>query len=472
MTTSINFPLVMTSAGPQPTAPTDILNTLLTTVAATNPGYTANLPGSLIEDISSTDVAAIALCNQAMIDLVNSVSPTAANPFLLNQLGTLYGVSRGTASNTSVYVVFTGPAGFGIPVGFTVSDGTYQYVVQDGGVVGTGNVTLPLYCVATKSGTWAVPAYSVTQLITSVPTAITLSATNPAAGLPSSAAETDAQYRAVVVQAGLAASQGMATYLKTLLNAVPGVQQRLVSVRQQSPGWEVICGGGDPYQVAYAIYSALFDVSVLVGSVMSISGFTNANPGVVTTTLNHGLTTGAVVTVAGSTVSAWNGSYTITVIDQKTFSVGVNTSSFTTYVSGGVVTPNPRNLSATIIDYPDTYTIPFVNPPQQSVTMTVTWNTSVSSFTQQAAVTQLGAAALIAYVNAIPVGAPMNLFELQVVFQNAIASLIPPALLTRMVFAVDINGIGVSPSSGTGIIAGDPESYFQAAVGSVTVTQG
>ena len=64
------LPVVLTPAGMQPTAPAVILQWLIglvttgqdqygNTIANPVPGYTANLPGSLIEDISSTDVAAI-----------------------------------------------------------------------------------------------------------------------------------------------------------------------------------------------------------------------------------------------------------------------------------------------------------------------------------------------------------------------------------------------------------------------------
>jgi len=463
----------MTQAGAQPTPPATILSTLIANVQAQDPGYTANLPGSLIEDISSTDVAAISLIDQYRVALINSLTPYGANEFLLNQLGQIYGVQLGQGSNTSVYVVFSGTPGFVIAQGFTVSDGSYQYTVQDGGIVGTGGASVPLYCLATVSGTWAIPASTVTQLITSVPSSISLSVTNPLAGTPGASNQTEEDYRAQVLQAGKAGSQGMASYVKTLLGNVPGVQNRLVSILQDAAGWEIIVGGGDPYQVAYAIYSGLFDVSTLVGSVIQISGITNANPGVATTVLNHGLTSGNTISITGSTVTAWNVTgATCTVIDEKTFSYAVNTTGFSTYTGGGVLTPNNRNTSVTITDYPNTYTIPFVLPPQQAVTMTVTWNTSITSFTQQTAVAAQGGPALIAYVNAIPVGAPMNLFELQATFQAAVASVVPPAFLTRMVFAVSINGVGVSPSSGTGIIAGDPESYFQCAANAITITQG
>lgn len=470
----MTFPIVITTAGLQPTPPQTIRDTLVADVAAVNPGYTANLPGSLIEDVASTDVGAIILCDQAKVDLVNSLTPYGANAFLLNQLGQVYGVPQGTATNTSVYVVFSGPPGFVIAKGFTVSDGTYQYVIQDGGVIGSGSVSTNLFCLATIPGTWSVVANSVTQFITSVPSTITLTVTNPEAGTPGQGSQTEEDYRVQVLQAGLAASTGMSRYLKTLLENVSGVQPRLVSVRlNQISQWEIICGGGDPYQVAYAIYSAIFDVATLAGSVMAVSNITKANPGVVTAVLNHGLTTGQTATITGVVgMTGVNGvPYTITALTEKTFRIG-DTSGFSSYVSGGVVSPNPRNITVTITDYPDSYNIPFVNPPQQAVTMTVTWNTSIANFTQQAAVSALGGPALVNYVNSIAVGAPMNLFEMQTVFQAAISSVIPPAFLTRMVFAVAINGVPTAVDSGTGIIEGDNESYFEAAANAVTFAQG
>jgi hypothetical protein len=470
-----NLPTVMTSAGLQPQTPAALLAQLIALVAATNPGYTANLPASLVEDVSSTDVGALVICDQFRVELVNSLTPYGANPFLLTQLGNIYGVMLGQATNTSVFCVFTGPAGYVISQGFTVSDGTNQYTTPTGGVIGTGGTSLPIFFIATASGSWAVPIGTVTQIITSVPPQISLSVTNPLAGLPSTGTQSESDYRAAVLQAGKAASQGMPSFLKTLLGNVPGVQPRLVSVIQNpGGGWEVICGGGDSYQVAYAIFQALFDVSILVGSTMAIDAITNANPGKVTTVLNHGLTSGQVINIAGvvGMTGVNNTPLTITVVDEKNFTIGIDTTSSGSYVSGGVVTPNPRNISVNIINYPDVYVVPYVNPPQQTVTMTVTWNTTATNVVNPASIAQLAQQGIANYVNALPVGVPMNLFELQAAFQNAVAPLLPAQLLTRMVFAVSINGVGVSPSSGTGIIAGDPESYFSTTPSSIVVTQG
>lgn len=474
MSGSTSIPIVLGPAGMQPAAPADVQATLLANVAATNPGYTANLPGTLIEDISSTDVGAILLCDAALVELVNSITPFGANEFLLNQLGQIYGVTQGSSTNTTVYVVFAGSAGYVIPKGFIVSDGTYQYIVNDGGIIGSGGTTVPLYCVAALPGTWAVPAGTVTIVITSVPASVSLSVTNPLAGTPSTGAQSVESYRAQVLQAGLAASQGMARYLKTLLNQVAGVVPRLVSIIQSGTGWEILVGGtADPYQIAYAIWQGLFDTSNLVGSVMSVASISKASAAVVVTTLNHGYTTGNSVTITGALgMTGANGTWSVTVVDEKTFSIPYNSTSASTYTGGGVCAPNARNQSITITDYPDTYVIPFVVPPVQTVSISLTWNTNSTNSVSATSMASLGSVALVNYINSIPVGAPINLFELQAVFQLATASVLPTPFLTKMIFAVSINGILTSPyPANTGIISGDPESYFLTNVTQITITQ-
>lgn len=481
---NVDIPVVVTSAGPQPTPPAALLAALLASVSATNPGYTATLPGSLIEDISSTDVAALSTIDTARVEAINSISPYLANLFTLAQLGQIYlgpGEAPATPTNTSVYVEFTVafaqtslPApGYTIPVGFTVQDGTYQYVVQDGGVSdSSGNVTL--FCQATIAGVWTVPPNTVNQIVTSVPTGYTVTCTNPAAGVSGAIAETAEQYRARVLQAGQAVSQGLPTMLKTLVGLVSGVQQRLISMVQQSGGgWEVIVGGGDPYQVAGAIYDAMFDVSTLVGSVLTVTGITQASPGVVTFDKNHGYSNGQVFEINNVVgMTQINGlSLNATVVDEKTVSVGISTIGFSPYISGGVATPNLRNVTVNITDYPDDYSVTFVNPPQQTVTMSVAWNTTQANFASAAAVAQAVAPAMANYINSIYATQPINLIVAEQVFVTAVAGILEPSSISVLTFEVFINGILTAPQAGTQLVYGDPESYFSAASGGITVTQ-
>ena len=70
----------------------------------------------------------------------------------------------------------------------------------------------------------------------------------------------------------------------------------------------------------------------------SISGITQANPAVITCP-NHGANTGDLVSVSGVVgMTQINGvSYTVTVIDANTFSIGVSSLAWTAYASGGFV---------------------------------------------------------------------------------------------------------------------------------------
>jgi hypothetical protein len=477
-----DLPIVITSAGPQPQSPATILQTLIANVLATNPGFTATLPASLVEDLTSTSVAGIALADSFWVDLVNSLTVFGANPFLLNQLGQMFGVPLGLTTNTSVFVQFTGTPGFTISPGFTVSDGTNQYTVIDGGVVGTASigplgVTPLLFCVATQPGSFAVPSGTVQGIITSVPTTITLSVNNPSTGTPSTAAQTEQGYRADVNQAGLAASSGMTTMLKTALRNVSGVQTQLISVIivPNGGGYEILVGGGDPNQVGAAIIASGLDLNSIVGSTLAVSNATQANPCVITTDLNHGFATGQVIGIADVVgMTELNGTTpTITVINETSFSLnGVNSTGFPAFISGGVITPNFRNIPVSIVDFPDTYNIVYVNPPQQTVLVTLTWNTSSPNFVQATAVAQAAAPAISAYINSITVGQPLNVFQMQAAFVASVANILQPQQITRMVFEVTINGVAATPEEGTEVIAGDPESFFFTTPTSITVEQG
>ena len=94
------------------------------------------------------------------------------------------------------------------------------------------------------------------------------------------------------------------------------------------------------------------------------------------------------------------------------------------------------------------------------------------NYVSSTAVAQLGQPALSAYINCIYVGQPINVFEMQSVFQTAIQGIIPPQTLSRMVFTVAINGSVVTPTTGTGLIVGDPESYFSTSSPNITITKG
>ena len=391
------IPLIMTSAGAVAVSPATAQQTILTTVQATNPDYTSNLPGTLVEDILSTQVAGVVQCSQAQVDAINSVSPYGANAFVLAQLGAQFGIAQGLPSNTNAYVVFSGTAGYVIPAGFIVSDGSYQYIVQDGGIVGISGTSAPVYVVANQSGTWSVNANTITTVVSPIAPGYTLTVTNPTSGTPGTTAESVQSYRSRVTEAFQMTGQGVAGYLQTAISAVPGVQPRLVAINAVPGGWTVIAGGGDPYQVAYAIYTGVLDLSTLQGSQVS----------------------------------------------------------------------SVRNVTGSIGDYQNIYTITYVNPPQESVNVAATWATNLANFTNTEAVNQAGSVAIQNYVNSIQVGQPINLLDMTNAFQSALTGLMNLANLSSLTFVVEINGVVTTPTAGTQLVYGDPESYFYLTGGSV-----
>lgn len=397
-------PLNVSVAGAMPTPPATLNSDLIADVAATVPDYTANLPGTLIEDLSSTITAGMAQIDQARVDAVNAIAPASMSPYVLNQLGQSTGIPQGQATNTSAYVVFTGPVGYVIVPGFRVSDGTYQYAVQDGGVITSTGQSNPLFVVATQSGSWTPGENTITQLVTSVPSGITLTVTNPLAGTPGTGEQSVQSYRAQVIQSFSTIVQGVPTYIKTLLQNVQGVNARLVSVLQVTGGWEVLCSGGDPYAMAMAIYQGAADITRIIGS-----------------------------------------------------------------------TTSSLNVSVSLTDGTDVYAVTFVQPPAQTVTMSVTWNTTLANFTAASSVNQLGATALVNYINSIPVTQPLNELEMSAVFQNAVSSVLSSTDLTTLEFTIYLNGSTspTSPTAGTSIIPSPVlEGYWTAAANAVTVTQG
>ncbi len=475
----MTIPITMTASGPLVQDPGTINAAIIAAAQALVPDITTNLPASLIEDLSSTGTAIAVVCDQAVVDSINNLTPLAANLYTLNQLAAIYGVTQGSITNANVYVTFTGTVGFPIPVGFMVSDGTYQYTVQDGGIVGATGSSLPLYCVATISGTWAIPALTVTGIATSLPAGVTLTCTNASAGVPGQPVESADSFRARVLASGQSIVQGAPTSIKNAINAIPGVQSRLVSVAIGG-GFKVIVGGGDPYQVAGAIFRSAGDISALVGSVLSVSAmsYTGAGPWTwtVTTTQSHGLVVGNIITMTGINGLTGVNGVPVTVVTVPTaftftFTVtGVNLGG--SYTSGGIITPNPRNVIVAVPDYPDTYTITFVNPPMQAVTVGIVWNTNSLNFVSPVAISAAAIPAIVSYVNSIPVGQPINLLAMQTAFQVAVASLVTAAQLTHLVISVSINGTPTSPLAGTSIIPGDTESYFNTSSAAITLTQG
>ncbi|STW99498.1 ubiquitin-activating E1 FCCH domain-containing protein [Kluyvera ascorbata] len=458
-----DLPVIYDESGPVPQTAEELRAQIVSLATTMAPGITTELPGSLIEDMVSTSTGGAIVCDQARVDLLNSVGPLAANISLLNLLSQQYGVpGQKSEGLTTVPVSFTGPAGFAIPQGFLVSDGNYQYAVDDATIIPSSGTTSPVTCNATVSGVWAVPAGTVTNIATSLPADITLTCTNLTAGIPGSETETVPEFRARVWDAGMRTVQGYPGFIRTELNAVENIVARLTSVVQDGEHWVIMCGGGDIYSMAGAIYKAAGDISRLKGSSLNVTGISNASPGVVTTDLTHGFSSGQVARITGANgITGVNDvDLTVTVITPHTFSIGIDTSSSGAWTSGGEVTPNLRNQTVTINDWPDNYAIPFVTPLQQLVTITYQWRTEGVNYLTDATILSLVSTPTINYINGIYSGKPLNINTLKDVFLDAVNSTLNKDLFSVLNVVVTVNGTITDVDANTNIISGDPYSYW------------
>lgn len=439
------------------------------------PGLTTELPGSLVEDMASTATGALISVDQMRVDLINSVGPLSANLPMLTLLAQQYGVQfQKSAGETTVPVTFTGTPNFLIQQGFIVSDGTHQYATNEPVTIRSNGTSPVVTATGTITGSWPVPVGSVNTLITSIPNSITLAASNLTAGVAGADPETNAEFRARVWNAGMSTVQGEPDFIRATLNEVENIDPRQIAVVQGSAGWTVMAGGGDTVDMATAIFKSTGDITRLSGTTLNVTGISNANPGVISTDLTHGYSSGQVVRVTGAQgMSGINDiALTITVIDSHNFSIGIDTTASGTWTSGGVLTPNLRNLAVQINSWPDTYTIRFVQPLLQRVTVNFQWRSQSVNYISDAVLLSLSQDSVIRYINSIYAGRPINLNKLQDVWLSAINDTIDMSLITTLDIAIIVDGVLTPPDTNTDIISGDPYSYFYIAEDGVLVTGG
>lgn len=270
-----NFPVVITQQGLQPQTPANLSSQVQANATANSPGITLNLPASLISDMSGTVVGAVSVMDSAKVETVNSLTPYGCNTFALGQLGQLYlGQSQpGVATNTSVNVVFYVPSSIGwvIPNGFLITDGTYTYQIQVGGVIGSTGYSGTLTAIAVQAGAWSIPANTAFTAASSVPSTVAISSiTNALAGTPAGSAESWGSFRSRVLTAGLAACTSGPRLIKTFIGALLGAASNLIGVQAANGGIRVVVGGNaDVYQIAYAIFTAVGNPGSLQGSAVN-----------------------------------------------------------------------------------------------------------------------------------------------------------------------------------------------------------
>lgn len=467
MTVSFN------KSGPVPLTASEIRARIVRRATALSPGLTDDLPGSLIEDIVSTAVGGGLVCDSARIEAINAVGASTANEFVLTGLAAQYGIPpRADEGLTSVEVYFTGPPGFSVQRGFIVSGGGHQYAITASVICGEDGETEQVTALATSSGVWAVVPNTVTGLVTSVPKDIDLKVNNRAYGIPAAEAETRYDFRDRVWEAGMSSIEGIPKTVRTALSKVNNVNPRLVSMPQVDGKFVIMCGGGDYYEMAGAVFNSIGDFTRLVLTTLQIDSLSTGETTTVKTNMAHGFSTGSKVQL--NDVFGWddiNGkTYTATVLNPNMFTIDADSSGLS-WTGTGYVTPNVRNHLITVSDWPDEYKIPLVVPMEQDVKVNFQWRTDGTSYLNNETILSLIDFPVRDYINNIYAGNVINLNTLKEIFLDSTSGSINRDRFTYLRVTVTVDGSITEPDTDTDVVSGDRFSYFFADTGSVSVRE-
>jgi hypothetical protein len=254
--------VTLTSSGAQVTSYDEINQAVIQAATELSAGVAVDMPAELMSAIAQSTAYGIKQAADYYALATNTFSPYGVNEFMLLAQGAQSGFTLNEFNRTSVVVKFMGVNGVRIPRGSLVGDGTYSYQSSVDGVISGGYVEI--LCYATNDGSWAVPAATVTTVLTSFDGAYSITCTNLLEGTPAAGIETIPEYRARVLTALRVNTTATVSYLKSLLWAL-GIPQRLVSI-DSNITHVYVDETVDKFNVANAIWQSGVNIAVLAGT--------------------------------------------------------------------------------------------------------------------------------------------------------------------------------------------------------------
>lgn len=278
-------------------------------------------------------------------------------------------------------------------------------------------------------------------------TALAFEVINPVTGLPVVGGDgTDG----VVVTSG--ASTGTATLRSAdvALTAISGI----TSYRLQ------INGSGVSTAAAPVGNDGLYDITA--APTFTINAATNAGPIAITTTANHGLTTGDTVTITGVTGNtAANGTFVITVTGVTSFTLDGSTGNGA-YVSGGTVFPHIITIKKALVNESD-LEFEVLDPSANSNYIVLNHNVVPNGFGLRVSIVDARDATFFdaGWINALEslqavdcdILVPLPKQTISIIFQNALSHCLVMSNIRnkkeRVLFIGAINGL--TPDNLTGV---------------------
>lgn len=404
---SWNFPEVLTPEGLQPQSPSSLASQVLSNAQANSPGITQNLPGSLISDISGTVVGALTVMDQGKVETINDMTPYGCNVVVLAQLGQLY----------------LGQSQPGLATNTTVNvvfSGTIGYVIPNGFLITSGTYTYQI---------------QIGGIIGSSGSSSPITAIAIQSGSWSIAANT-----VFTAESSVPATVSLTSITNPLAGTPAGTNETWASFRSR-----VLTAGIATCVSGPRLIKTLIAALGVPLNLISVQQVTSG--------------TGMLRVVVGGSIDTYE-------IANAIFMSVANPASLT-----GSAVNEDRNITVSLTDYPDTYPIEYVQAPVQTITIAITWNTTLANFTGGSAFPGLVQTPIANYINALGVGQPINLLLINELFQQAVENVLDASLIDVLDYTVTINGTTVPPTTGTQIVQGDTESSCSIVTSAISVTQ-
>lgn len=238
--------------GWQPPTPQELRDSLQEFLKQNVPNYTAR-PADILSNLLDGGVAFGMYFVQQLQSYFNGYAPSYGDDFLLELRASEQGLRRKSSFKSSVDIQFTAPAFTIIPEQTPITGNNLPtYYTQESAVVGsTGIIILKAYCDDEN-----IPQIGVGQLDQIGISLQNVTATNTSAPTQPQDEESFDDFAKRVQLAWSSPRGGSVSYLLSQLKGLDGVVQRATSLQVNSNGtYEVIIDGGDPLEIAWAMFN-------------------------------------------------------------------------------------------------------------------------------------------------------------------------------------------------------------------------
>ncbi|KLI30737.1 baseplate J/gp47 family protein [Brachyspira hyodysenteriae] len=253
-------------------SPTVIRERLLNKAIEEVEGFT-NLPSGIQNNLIDESVIIENEIQDMLANVMNSISPSYANDFIVRELGEAFGLKIKDQALPNTTITFYGLAGVIIPEGLEVgnADGSKKFITTKSDIINaTGQVSI--YCEGADYYDTPTPANTLNILLNQVLNVT--SCTNLNDAVETTPAETISEFRSRFQTRALANRSGTVATLDNALKEIEGTVDRLCTYKASQivekgvskAVLEIIVGGGDDYSVALAIFNSILYPDILVSN--------------------------------------------------------------------------------------------------------------------------------------------------------------------------------------------------------------